>query len=367
MTSKERLMAVLRKQVPDRVPISTYELIGWNLQSWENQQPSYQSLMDYIRDKTDCMYMTRVPMVNRYVIEHMHTKKWKDGNSTYTRVTILTPKGELTSLHRVDEGINTIWRLERPVKNEDDVEKYLSIPSDPQPVDTSALRQEAEALGEKGILLIDIADPLCVAAELFEFGQYTIMAYTNPRLFIKLLDKLFDEQMFFLEDMLQKGAGPLFRIVGPEYATSPYLAPEHFHRFVCAYDKRMIRLIHDYGQYARVHCHGRIRQILPHIIEIEADAMDPLEAPPSGDIELSEIKRLYGDRLCLMGNIQLRDLEYAPANDMKAIVKKCIEDGKEGGGFVIMPTAAPINTPLSSVTERNYRIMIDSALQYGRY
>jgi len=367
MTSRERLMAVLKHEIPDRVPISTYELVGWDMNSWANKEPSYKALMNYIREKTDCMYMISVTTINRYIKEHTYIEQWKEGKSTYVRTTIVTPKGDLTKLDRIDDDINTVWHIEPLVKNDEDLAKYFSIPDDLEPVDVTPLEKEEKLLGDKGILMVDIADPLCIAAELFKFGHFLIKAFTEKNIFIKLLDKIFEQQMFFLKDMLKKGAGPLFRIVGPEYATPPYLYPEQFHDFVCHYDSKMIRLIHDYGRYARIHCHGRIRDVLRHIIEMEPDALDPIEAPPSGDVTLNEVKKLCGDKICLMGNIQLRDLEYESPERIREITIECMKAAKDGGGYVIMPTASPINVPLSPVTEKNYFVFIETALEYGWY
>ena len=39
MTSKERLLAVLNHQLPDRVPISTYEIVAWDENGWWDLQP----------------------------------------------------------------------------------------------------------------------------------------------------------------------------------------------------------------------------------------------------------------------------------------------------------------------------------------
>jgi len=64
MNSKERLLACMNGQVPDRVPISTYELCGYNPDSFENQDPSYAGLMALIRTHTDCIYMTGVGVPN---------------------------------------------------------------------------------------------------------------------------------------------------------------------------------------------------------------------------------------------------------------------------------------------------------------
>ena len=44
-----------------------------------------------------------------------------------------------------------------------------------------------------------------------------------------------------------------------------------------------------------------------------------------------------------------------------------IRAGKPGGRFVLMPTAAPINVPLSPKTEKNYRAYIDTALELAPY
>jgi hypothetical protein len=65
--------------------------------------------------------------------------------------------------------------------------------------------------------------------------------------------------------------------------------------------------------------------------------------------------------------VQLRDLETLPADEMRDLIRRTVETGKPGGGFVLMATASPINADLSPVTERNYHIMVETALEYGRY
>lgn len=367
MTSYDRLISVLSQKIPDRIPISTYELVGWNKDSWENQQDSYKPLMNYIRENTDCMYMIGVPTINKYVNEHIVIKKSEQGASTFIRTILETPRGEISKLDRMDQGLNTVWHIEHFVKTDGDLDKYMSIPDEFLPVSTNHVKAAEELLGDKGILMVDIPDPICKAAELFDFGEYTVKAYTDQVVFTKLLDKIFEQQMVFLQDVLKKGAGLLFRIVGPEYATPPFLRSKQFYDYVYRYDKQMIRLIHDHGKYARIHCHGRIREALKHIVDMEADALDPIEAPPSGDIDIKDIKKAYGNNICLMGNLQLKDLEYASPEQMKDIVKRAIQEGKPGGGFVIMPTASPINASLSETTLRNYKIFIDTAIEYGKY
>jgi uroporphyrinogen decarboxylase len=170
-----------------------------------------------------------------------------------------------------------------------------------------------------------------------------------------------------LRRLLAVNVCDLYRVCGPEYATPPYLPPEFFERFVTPQVREMIGLVHAAGAKARFHCHGRIGQVLDLIVQTDTDALDPCEAPPDGDIELAEVKKRAGGRLCLCGNLQLKLLEHGTTTQVADAVRGCMDAAKPGGGYIIMPTAAPINTPLSPGTVDNYRCLIETALDCGAY
>ncbi len=130
MNSRERLLAALRHEAADRVPVSTYELVGWDSDSWENSQPAYRGLMDLIRAKTDCLYMVGCPSDNPAV--RVTTEEWREGLHTYRREVHHTPLGDLTTSSRQDDGINTVWVLEHLLKTDEDVTRYLQRPSGPR-------------------------------------------------------------------------------------------------------------------------------------------------------------------------------------------------------------------------------------------
>jgi hypothetical protein len=90
--------------------------------------------------------------------------------------------------------------------------------------------------------------------------------------------------------------------------------------------------------------------------------------PPDGDIELDEVKRRCQARnVSVWGNLELKLLEHGTPDDIRAEVRKIMRQAKEGGGFVLMPTAAPIHLPLSAKTEATYHAFIDAGLEFGRY
>ncbi len=367
MTSKERLLAVFRHEVPDRVPISTYEMVGHDVKSWYNTQPSYASLMQVIREKTDCMYWCSVRWRDLGKESVTERESWREGDRAYSKVTLHTPKGDLTATYMQEDGLFTTWTTEHILKDLDDLEKWLSIPYEPGPVDVSHILAESERMGDRGIMVVDVDDPICAMAELFEFGEFLIQTSINPKAILYAMDVLIERDLAILKEALEKGAGPAWRLVGPEYGTPPYLPVEAFRMFVADYDRRIIELIHEYGGYVRLHSHGRVRDLLPVFIEMGADGTDPVEAPPGGDVELAEAKRIVGNALALFGNIQLRDLEYLEPDEIERVVVKCMDAAKAGGGYAIMPTASPISAPLSDRTRDNYLRFIDVALEHGRY
>ncbi len=367
MTSKERLLAVFRHEVPDRVPVSTYEMVGHHLESWYNKQPSYASLMEVIREKTDCMYMCGPRWRDLGQDAVREETRRREGNRTYRTVTLHTPKGDLTATLMDEDGLFTTWTTEHFVKDLDDLDRWLSIPFEPTAVDVSHILAEGERMGDRGIMHVDVGDPICTMAEVFEFGDFLVQATTNPKAIVRAMDVVIERQLAILKEALEQGAGPAWRLVGPEYASRPYLPTEAFRTFVADYDRRIVELIHEYGGYVRLHCHGCVRELLPIFVEMGCDGTDPVEGPPSGDVTLAEAKRMVGTELALFGNLQLRDLEYVEPDEMERIVIECMEAAKAGGGYAIMPTASPIDAPLKDRTRENYIRFIETALKHGRY
>jgi len=370
MNSTERLLACHRGEMPDRVPISTYELCGWNADAFENQQTSYRRLMDFVRGKTDCMYMCNVPVPNVRAKEHDVTvEKWDEDDQHVSRATIRTPTRTLTRLTSRSDNVMTSWTREHYVKDLDDMAAYLDLPWEPGEPDFSGLERAWGDLGEtRGLPMVSVGDPICELAEAFEFGNFTVNAMTETDAITVGMDRLHERYVERLRRIL---AGPVrnvvFRICGPEYATPPYLPPELFRRFVTRYDSEYIRMIQEAGAFARFHSHGRIGRVIDQIDEMGPDALDPIEPPPDGDIDVSGLKAVVGDRICLTGGIELKHLEAADGDFVEELVRDIMAAGKPHGRFIIMPTAAPIDIPLAQKTESNYIRFIETALETGRY
>lgn len=374
MTSRERLLKAIRLEPVDRVPINTYELCARNSRSFENQEPSYQGLMAFIREHTDAAAMWNpsgngVFAMSAHPTEITHTVTRDDARGlTTTQYRVVTPSGRaLTWTNKEYKDVVTTWHVEHICKTPQDVDDYLSIPFVPQTYSAADFPRISREVGEHGIVMASVGDPACTAMEIMEFGEATVWAMTETEHFAQAMAELHRRNMINLENMLKAQDVDLYRICGPEYLTPPYLPPSFFERFVAPYVKDMTDLIHRYGGLVRIHSHGKVKHVLDMILSCGADAIDPCEAPPDGDIELGELKRRVAGKLCVFGNLQLKLLEHATTQQVRDTVIQCMREAKDGYGYVIMPTAAPINIPLSDKTEANYKTFIETALEYGAY
>ncbi|MBS7657033.1 hypothetical protein KEJ33_03825 [Candidatus Bathyarchaeota archaeon] len=371
-SSRERLMMVLRGETPDRVPISLYEFDGF-YESWIHEHPEYVAILKYAEGKTDKMFFW-APSDDKPVLfyslvdkDSIKTETWHEKSSTYTRTEVTTPKGVVSTLARQDKGIHTSWTIKPFCESEDDARKILSLPYEPWRPSIDSFFRLNRLLGEAGILMGDIPDALCLTVELFGLSRFLNVYLRNKPLVFELMDFFHERIRNYLEHLLKSGAVTLYRICGPEYATPPYLHPKEFDKLVNFYDLDLVNLLHKHGGYARLHSHGKVKKVLPAIKDLGVDAVDPLEPPPDGDVELDEARRILGAETVLIGNIEERLFEVGSKKDIENQVKKAISQAAYSGGFVLCPTAMPITTPLKRKIQQNILHYIDCGLKYGQH
>jgi hypothetical protein len=374
MNRRERLLATLQGRPVDRPAVSFYELNGLDENPHDPDplnifsDPSWKPLIDLAREKTDRIVIRGVAM--REIAPDplgplAHDETWYDKGSLHTRRSVRVGSRTLTMQTRRDPDVNTIWTTEHLLKHLDDLDAFLTLPefaSSDVPDPTDFLATEA-ALGDTGIAMIDTPDPLCLAALLFDLGEYTVIALTERERFHRLLERFAALLMPKTEAVARALPGRLWRIYGPEFAAAPYLPPALFREYVCRYVRPMIDVIHRSGGYARVHSHGRLKGILDDIVAMGADAIDPIEPPPQGDVELSMVREKYGRQLVLFGNLEIADIENLPTDQFAEKVKRALHEGTSGPGrgFVLMPSASPYGRRLSTRTLNNYETMVKMA------
>ncbi|MEI6178616.1 MAG: uroporphyrinogen decarboxylase family protein [Verrucomicrobiota bacterium] len=381
MTRRERLMATLQGKPVDRPAVSFYEIGGFRIDTADPDpynvynSPAWNPLIELAEEQTDIIRMMS-PVRERSIDptgsaggagwrEYFREETSDDGETRVTRTELTVAGRTMTQVTKRERQINTVWTVEHLLKDADDLEAYLAIPDEvfEEKIDTAPLEAEEAALGENGIVMVDTEDPLCAAAALFSMEDYSVLAFTEEELFHRLLEKMARRIQARTAEVSRLFPGRLWRIYGPEYASEPYLPPRLFDDYVVRYDEPMIKAIQAHGGYARVHCHGRLKNILDSIAGMGADALDPIEPPPQGDMELREVRQRHGRQLVLFGNLEIADIEMLPPDRFAEKVKCALEEGTagEGRGFVLLPSASPYGRELSPVALRNYQTMVQLA------
>ncbi len=381
VTRRERLTAILKGEPVDRPAVNFYEIGGFQIDPSDPDEfnvyndPSWRPLLQLAEEQSDIIRMRSSVKPRSHQLDaggarsdFFKTEKYVKDGCRFKRVTLKVAGRTMTSLTRRDPNLDTVWTLEHLLKNIDDLKAYLELPDEvfAEQVDVAPLIEEDVKLGDRGIIMIDTEDPLCAAAYLFSMEDFTVIALTEQKLFHRLLEKLSRHIYTRTQATAESFPGHLWRIYGPEYATEPYLPPHLFEEYVVRYTGPMVETIQKYGGFARIHCHGRIAAVLDHIAGMNPSAIDPIEPPPQGDVELAYVRQKYGDRLVLFGNIEYADIENTKPADFEKIVARTIKEGTSGigRGFVLMPSSAPISRKITSKIMTNYETMIRLAANF---
>ena len=98
--------------------------------------------------------------------------------------------------------------------------------------------------------------------------------------------------------------------------------------------------------------------------QTDLTVIDPLEIPPMGDCDLADLKKQYGDRIVLKGNLHTTDVMLrGSVDDVIEACKKAIDDAGENGGFILSTgDQCGRDTP-----DENIRAMVRTAAEYGKY
>jgi uroporphyrinogen-III decarboxylase len=382
MTRRDRLMATLRGQPVDRPAVNFYEIGGFDVDPSDPDEfnvyhdPSWQPLLQLAEERTDVIRMRSAvrsrswdpqmssPQRDRKSCfsDLVQSRRYVQGPWHCTCVTIRTGGRTLSSTTRRSPDVDTIWTTEHLLKNVADLEAFLQLPDEffAEEIDLTRLVQAEARTGDRGIVMVDTDDPLCAAASLFRMEDFLTLALTESKLLHRLLEKLSRPIYARTRCIAAAFPGHLWRVYGAEYAAEPFLPPHLFQDYVVRYTEPMVKMIKRHGGFARIHCHGRIRAILDAIVAMGADALDPIEPPPHGDVSLAYVRGRYGERLVLFGNIELSDIESMEPPEFEERVAQTLAEGTRGRGrgFVLMPSAAPNGRQITPRVLKNYETMV---------
>ncbi len=116
------------------------------------------------------------------------------------------------------------------------------------------------------------------------------------------------------------------------FNVNPFFTPEMFGEFITPYLKRVLDAYRSMGYYSIKHTDGNIMPIADQMVQCGPDALHSLD--PQGGVDLKEMRRLYADKVCLIGNVNCGLLQTGSEEECIADVRRALRDGMAGYGYV---------------------------------
>ena len=136
------------------------------------------------------------------------------------------------------------------------------------------------------------------------------------------------------------------------YNLGPFVSPKKFAEFVTPYLAEIVDAIHQLGVKAILHSDGDLRLVLAQLVSTGLDGYQSID--PQGHMDIAEVKRVYGDKLILMGNVQASLLQEVDEEKIGDSVRYCMTHGKPGGRYIFSSS----NCIFKGMPLESYHIML---------
>lgn len=241
---------------------------------------------------------------------------------------------------------------------------WTGVAAPPGPVDSEALQQGARRLRastERAIVGL-------FGGNLFEMGQFFYRAEnffmllaSEPQRAHRFLDRLVEIHLANLESFLGAvGASIDIILFGDDLGmqTGPMLSP----RMYCEFLKPRHQLLWTRAKEladvkVMLHCCGGVRELLPHLIEVGLDAINPVQITCAG-MDAGELKAEFGRDLTFWGGgCDTREiLTSARPEQVADHVRNQVRVLAPGGGFVFQQ----VHNVLTNIPPENIVAMLDA-------
>ena len=145
------------------------------------------------------------------------------------------------------------------------------------------------------------------------------------------------------------------------FNTGPFLSPRQFGEFVTPYLARLIQGYRDMGFFAIKHTDGNIMPILDQLVQAHPHALHSLD--PQGGVDIAEVKRRYGDKVCLIGNVKCSALDTGADEEIIESARYALHHGMPGGGYVFSTS----NCIYTGMKLARYELMLGIWRKEGNY
>ena len=217
-----------------------------------------------------------------------------------------------------------------------------------------------EDLLPQGMKLVVTVGPIfsgvwrCMGLESFSFA-----CVDNPELVHAVCDKIGEITVKIVENVAQRDyVGAIWLGDDLAYTQGLMTSPEFLRNEIFPFYRQIGDLCRQYGKLFIFHSDGLLAEVFDDLVGCGIQAVHPNE-PTSVDIV--EVKRQWGDRVALVGNIDVDLLSRGTPDEVAQATRRLIDHVAPGGGFAL----GSGNSVTKYVPLANYKAMLEAVRQYG--
>ena len=143
------------------------------------------------------------------------------------------------------------------------------------------------------------------------------------------------------------------------YRNGTFFSVPMYRRILKPAQKRAIDWAHEKGIVAHLHSCGNVKALVPELLDIGLDALNPLEV--KAGMDPLWLKEEYGDRLVLHGGVNA--MLWDDIDEIEAEICRLLPALKGGGGYIFQED----HSIPDSVSLENYRRIVRITKERGSY
>ncbi|HID40508.1 MAG TPA: nucleoside 2-deoxyribosyltransferase [Calditrichaeota bacterium] len=225
--------------------------------------------------------------------------------------------------------------------------------------DYSRFEQVKDLLPEGMGVIGQYGDIFTMTWEMMGFESFSMALFEDPNLLTALNDKIGALVLSMFEYFARSDAvDVLWYSDDIAFSTGLLMSPEVLRQYFFPWLRKIGDLAKAAGKPLIYHTDGKLWDVMDEIIACGVDALHPIE-PKAMDIK--EVKARYGDKLCLIGHVDVDLLARGRPEQIRQKVKENIEIAGYNGGYVVgSGNSIPDYVPLE-----NYKAMLEAAREFG--
>lgn len=203
---------------------------------------------------------------------------------------------------------------------------------------------------------LDLGTGATIQSMGLENFSYALM--DNPKLIHKIHEKFSEWAIRTISHLNRSSFDFLWIMDDLAWNKGPFMSPKVFREFCLPHMKEVAKTIKKPWVF---HSDGNISPLLEDLLTLDMDALHPIQ-PDAMDI--TEVKQKFGEKLCLVGNIDLHyTLTRGTPEDVTIEVEKRIRDAGKDGSYIISSAM----TLADYCKPENVLAMADAVKSYGEY